>query len=63
VAAFYSFAIDALSCKKTLLCGVLSETEDDLADLVENIRSSTQNIDEMCSNAVASVRATSGHRS
>jgi hypothetical protein len=35
-----------------------SEAEDDLADLVENIRSSTQKIDEMCSNDVESVRAT-----
>jgi hypothetical protein len=33
----------------------LSEAEDDLTDLVENIRSSTQKIDEMCSNADATV--------
>jgi hypothetical protein len=36
----------------------LSEAEDKLAELVENIRSSTQKIDEMCSGTVASVRAT-----
>jgi hypothetical protein len=35
----------------------LSGTEDDLADLVGNIRSSTQKIDGMCSDAVASERA------
>jgi hypothetical protein len=36
----------------------LSEAEDKLAELAENIRSSTKKIDEMCSGAVASVRAT-----
>jgi hypothetical protein len=35
----------------------LSEAEDELADLVENIRSSTKKNYEMCSNVVASVRA------
>jgi hypothetical protein len=36
----------------------LSEAEDKLAELVENISSSTKKIDEMCSGAVVSVRAT-----
>jgi hypothetical protein len=36
----------------------LSEAEDDLANLAENLRSLTQKVDEMCSNAVAAVRAT-----
>jgi hypothetical protein len=57
-----SFLFLCDSCSKLLESVVmrrfLSEAEDDLADLVETIHSSTQKIDEMCSNAVASVRAT-----
>jgi hypothetical protein len=60
-AACGSFLLFCDQCSKlqgsVVMRRFLSEAEDELADLVENLRSLTQKVDEMVSNAVASVRA------